>query len=837
MKANLSRTSTTGLLTLPALTEDMAELVGFSQGGFLYEVTYLIDTGNALRRGASLVNIHVQKRPTQTKGGLSFTKAWEQDPEASLRRFLTRSSQEKDRTREETSGADKNRILTFVSDFTSRVNNEHTTKITKKKDSGEHSPKPGMALAPKGTSKGTTVTTTGALTKGNLPVPVFETNIGKAGAVVDSVEVARVSRDLLISRRLDPGEVAGARTGNVISARRTIGGILPGGRPIRTSFLSPAQVDAVHGTLANGLDIRNSGDIIDPDEVLVVSAVPPDLEGVFVVTETVSIPFQSIGEQDFYLVLELVDRTKVVLSTRETGVPHSKNLQKLAVVSKPPLVRVLSNLNRNTLHISQRDKSAGGVAIYRKEHKSDHPILDSEFSFVERITALQGLPVSFVDQVPNQNPVSYRIIPYDRSGTLSGEYTGVVSQRVAHASFRPGNRPRFVSLLVEETSETGLVTLAARSIPQGVIAVQLLRKNLTAHETIWTRVGSVVQVPGSMSSPVLLVDDTAKVNKTYLYSTLLFFRDGGEVQGSTVAFVENLPVAANLVTTTLTDPQVTRSGNEIDIEFQMRTELVPTNLDLVNQAIKNQDLLLYFREEIESRRKDLQGIVCYQVSRLNLSTGEVEGFVPSVARTFSDRQYGPLNNVSPLVPGNEYQYVVRTWFRNTETMLKDLERDVETTRVGGSTSTHVLTPSKWLHPVTLRDGNLVSETSVKMNYGVTEFQLGTLGSSVRTSVVSFSDELPSVLEVSATRLTRNSIWVSWILQGQRNKVDHFLVCTLTHGVMRSVVGKCHNISDSNRFGIVDLRDSGDHTTLVYEVIPVFYDQTRGSPVTSPKVSL
>ena len=75
-------------------------------------------------------------------------------------------------------------------------------------------------------------------------------------------------------------------------------------------------------------------------------------------------------------------------------------------------------------------------------------------------------------------------------------------------------------------------------------------------------------------------------------------------------------------------------------------------------------------------------------------------------------------------------------------------------------------------------------------------------------------------------------------KGQSSNINnsfHFLI-TMTVLGMKQVVGKTHNITESNWFQFIDLLDhKEDHGTLTYEVVPVYYDYTRGTPVSSNKV--
>jgi hypothetical protein len=97
-----------------------------------------------------------------------------------------------------------------------------------------------------------------------------------------------------------------------------------------------------------------------------------------------------------------------------------------------------------------------------------------------------------------------------------------------------------------------------------------------------------------------------------------------------------------------------------------------------------------------------------------------------------------------------------------------------------------------------------------------------------------ADIVPSVIEAKAQKFGLSSTLVQWRVQGNNQKIDHFIVILEALG-MRSVVGKCHNISESNYFQFVDSLDNDEHGKLTYYIVPVFYDFTRGTEIATNEV--
>ena len=131
------------------------------------------------------------------------------------------------------------------------------------------------------------------------------------------------------------------------------------------------------------------------------------------------------------------------------------------------------------------------------------------------------------------------------------------------------------------------------------------------------------------------------------------------------------------------------------------------------------------------------------------------------------------------------------------------------------------------------NGNLVSENSLRRNHAKTDFTFGTVVN-VTDIDVSLSDVLPSLYDGKAKELGSDRVLVQWKVQGNVDKIDHFIVILETLGI-RTIVGKSHNITNSNYFQFVDELTNEESGGLTYYIMPVYYDYSRGTELKTNQV--
>ena len=227
-------------------------------------------------------------------------------------------------------------------------------------------------------------------------------------------------------------------------------------------------------------------------------------------------------------------------------------------------------------------------------------------------------------------------------------------------------------------------------------------------------------------------------------------------------------------------------------------------------------------DELSDEKDKFQNLLAYDVSRINLTTGQQESFGVINSKIFSDRDEGTVKNVKPLEDGMEYKYIVSTYFRSIDTLLKSYSKEI----IDINNNSYTLYPSIWRHPITLEYGNIVNDSSLKKNHSNNQFTFGKIANITETNA-SLLNILPSIKEAHATKISDKSVLLQWKIQGNVKRFDHFLIILEILG-MKSIIGKSHNITNSNYFQFIDKLENNENGKLKYYIVPVFYDYSKGS---------
>lgn len=786
---------------------------------FRYEVTYRADPRRALQNGAITVRIQASTKPFVRQPTRLLTGF---NPEQLIRNLQQKSSITKDQGRSQKS----NVFFTYISDLSAKIPNDKTGLLSRDSIRGLL---PDIILKKESTLKLKPVS---ELNEQNVIMPVLENNISTAivpDSARNSTVAKAVSLDLALNA-IDPARISGTRLGTVQPARKVSGGVVSMPSRELTKFnLNEKQKVSLLGNLVNTLNPNTHLQLRHADFVNVLVNQP---RTTIDVTETLDIPVGLLQMDEFYLILSLVNKSGVEVQTINVTVPHAKNVAALQIPVLPPKMEILQTglPGKNVIQVKQMDSNAVGCAIYRKEIRKGVPITDAAFTFVGNIFCKAGQDFQRMeDVVNNYNPILYRAVPFNTNGTLASEFASAGSKPVKPiGKAKILKRRNFVSLSGEIVDNA--ISVEIRDVPPGVTLVKLLRRDLSIFQETYDLAARPSLITNEDSlAPIFITDNTVKRGRIYEYQVELLYPDGDSEYGASHLVIKYDPITANVVETFVSKPEVVQTGTDLDVSFTLESSLIPGNLDSVKAALNAQGLSQFYDDAVSGERQKLQSIIAYNIQRSNLTTGEVEDFGTIITTQFSDKQFGRVKGVKPLQSGNEYRYNVTTFFRSAETALDTVEREVET----GTSSTYTFQPARWLHPVTLNEGNLVSATSLTRNHAQTTFTFGSVGNVVST-IVSLADILPSIVEAKAQKLGKNSTLVQWRVQGNITKIDHFIVILEIVG-MRTVVGKSHNVSESNFFQFVDSLDNGEHGKLTYSIIPVYYDFSRGTEVVTNEV--
>lgn len=503
----------------------------------------------------------------------------------------------------------------------------------------------------------------------------------------------------------------------------------------------------------------------------------------------------------------------------------ARELQVYNTPKLPPIVKaaVTPTATHGSLQIKQIDPGATAVQVYKKviyaaAQDKDNYSLIGTYPLTSQQEALQVK----VD-VPLASATVYRAIPIGRQNALGFDFTNVI---VKPPHYTPLRSVALTGLQVDQG-----IQLEARSIPQRCVAIQFLKWNLTTHDSTYTTVNGDVGFVDDASRQadlVMTTDSSVTNNNIYRYVARLIYAAGetedfGDV---TIEFVEPAP---GQVTTVISDLVVSHDGTP-DVSFIINTSTTDTDMDAIKKMLGNQDLTQYFTGDIAAQRDQLANLIAHTVQRVDLTTGVRENFGTVTVPNFSDSALRKTQAVTELQYGHVYRYEIYPLLRAPETLFENF---IKTSTDATTKKPYTWSPAKFLHPLTLSRGVIVTRRGAAQRYAKDPMSFGVVGS-ITTVEASFDNDSAKIVNQTATPFNRNLNIVTWQVQGDITQVDHFLVLKTVGGI-RTVLGKAHSefpYGACQYFHPVTHRDNG---ALSYVIIPVMNDYKVGSAVTTNTV--
>lgn len=528
----------------------------------------------------------------------------------------------------------------------------------------------------------------------------------------------------------------------------------------------------------------------------------------------------------FFAKFELINgRTGVAVDTVIKPLDAARHVQLYYTPRRPPIVKVTKSeiSTRANLEIKQIDPGAHAVQIYKKVFYRATTDTD-DYTLIGTYNVKRNEQSLLVQvDLPRNSAALYRVVPVGSQGTQGFEYANVV--------VRPSHyRPIKALALTAQPIDIG-IRLEARQIPQHVVAIEFKGRNATTFETDFHNVGGdVTLIDDSVrtSDFLTVVDRDVSPNNIYEYAARLIYESGTDelVSNTLVEFIQPVP---GKVDTKVENVNVDLVGT-LNVTFSITTTIVDNNMDVVKALLQRQDIYDLFKGDVEKEREFLKDLIAHNVQRVDLTTGVREDFGVVTAATFSDVDLRKNQAIQPLKLGHRYRYEITPLLRAPETMFESLNKekvDVVTKK------TYTFSPAKFLHPLTLSRGIIVSSAGLRTRYAKETMSHGAIGS-VESIEVSFDDEPARVIDPSCVRFDKFLNVITWKVQGDINQVDHFLIMKEVHGV-RTMIGKAHSeflYGNCQYLHPVSRRDEG---SLAYVIVPIFNSYKTGTPATTNSV--
>lgn len=526
----------------------------------------------------------------------------------------------------------------------------------------------------------------------------------------------------------------------------------------------------------------------------------------------------------FNIKFDLLDSNDGIIDTITKQLDTEKHLQLFNTPRKPPIIHASKSesAEHTNLYIRQIDPVADSILLYKKSiNKVVHD--EQTYSLIGSYQLLKQQSMIVPVEKPTHSTFVYRAIPVGRDGTVGFEFENIVINPTV-------SKPIKRLSLTTTSTELG-VQIEIRDIPIDVVSIQILVRNLSTNENLYRHVSQPILIDESTKiSGIISVNDVdVTSDKIYEYAAKLIYASGSHeiVGNSIIEFVRLKPGKVDLRITNLSMSFV---DNEIpNVTFDITSNVIDENIDIVLTLLRRQDISEFFNDDVAKEREFLKSLIAHNVQRVDLTTGTREDFGVIIDEQFDDHKFGKNMSVTPLVSGRKYRYEVSTLLRAPETMFETFEKEM----IDSTTKKKFkFKPAKFLHPVTLTKGTIVSATGLRTRFAKQPMTHGTIGT-MESIEVSFDFQQPKVTDLSVEQVTKNVNVISWQVN-VISLIDHFLIFKDVHSV-RTLIGKVHSGFEFGNCKFIHALTSKDTGEMKYIIQPVFNDYKPGMPFVSNSI--
>jgi hypothetical protein len=524
---------------------------------------------------------------------------------------------------------------------------------------------------------------------------------------------------------------------------------------------------------------------------------------------------------ELYFEIEMYDDAARPTANKQITVNHKKALDIFLTPKFAP--KIVSYYRRGSdgklvLFLRQNDENATSISLYYKE--IDKKITENKYFYLGsyEIRKSEGEKKIEINKTLNKKIILRAISNYQNSKNCL-LFDSVVIEENKNVNIENVAKQLYNSILNYQLNEDNSITINGTVNETEVSSILLYKRLLNTNEEILLFGPYKLDQNKNFSYK----DSDTKPNTIYEYFIKLIKKDGTIVNTNFQAIVHNKDKVSNILSTNIVNPLNSINSNELNVEFELKTNLERKNITLVIENFKNLGIYDLYKDLFES--SDISTSFAYRVTRTNIQTGVEEDFGILTDNKFNDKFLRTSKNIKPLEAGYQYRYKIYTYFRTPVTLLPKLILN-ETYR----NKTYQYYPYFSRHPFTLKNGTLLTENTLKEQHVENDYSFGP-SSEIIEYIADFSKNLPIIKEVKATNLNKTLNILNWAIDGNLEKIDHFIV-SLVHLGIKSIVGSTHNISDSNSFNFYDILTEGESGEVYYTIIPVYFDYSLGQEISS-----
>jgi hypothetical protein len=785
-----------------------------------YTLQYSIKQSDAIKLSTK-VQITVYTKTVTKKPMLGISDVGRIDSRQLVNNILTDSTSAKTAIKQQ----DDYVLCRKYSDISAFINNEAIKdfRLDKPIDSIQQLYKTKLKLKPAGESKQSNdlkpILNNVVLNDDNVQLKI-SSSIGE--------DTQRLSRDLIIRRGIDPSDTR-TITPNTIGSTRSLQGTLESVRRREESF---GTLQRLHDNLClhPNLVISPEKDTNNIDDSKLIDVVVNEPSDILIIPVDINfkLPKRKLDSKesaDIFVRFDLLDqKTNVPIDTVTKLLDTNKFTQFYLTPIDPPVVKQVKSeiSSRVNLEIKQIDKSSDSVFLYKKNIFTSSVDID-EYVLVGTYKIPPGNSALIQVNKPVYNATIYRCIPA-RGNLLGYSYTNTVIKPSKYKSIKAISLSSFIS-------ENG-ITIEARKIPSDVVSIQFMQRNLTIFDSTYTAIDSPKLIDDIVRSSDYISSVSRNVldNHVYEFVAKVFYRDGiDDILGNEV--IEYINPTPGKIDIKINNLKVVK-GDDLDVSFNVELDVVDRDLEDIRKLLENQGIKSYFDSDITKQREQLRDLLAYTVHRINVDTGEKEDFGVVTTSSFSDRFLRNKRAVKPLVEGKTYRYVITAVARATETTFESYEKSAVDSQ---TKKNYIYKPSKFLHPIALKKGVLVTTTGLRTKYSKSAFEHGVLGSTSKIEI-SFDKEPVSLLQTTVSSFDNDHNILAWQVKGNMSSIDHFIIMKEIHGA-RTILGCAHNQFVYGNCQWIHKLDNKDRGQIRYVIVPMFSDYKRGQEVFSNTISI
>lgn len=800
------------------INDSFASLINIEHDGTLvFEMRYSVSQDDVIKKNMLTVNVDVFSRTVRRKSITDAVKLGSVDTKQLIKNILLDVST----ARSTAKAQDTYVIATKKSDITSAVSNASIKTLL--------SDKP-LSDSPLMFKSVLRLVSAGTLKQSSEQKPILQmVSMGNIENIHEFVSSSleqdnkRLMEDMVLRSGIDPSTIATTDQRSISASRSMLGTVKSTiSRDLSTSALEKLKDSHV-------LDpsfIDRAQDTVDIDDQslqhVVVQQLQTDIEvPVTVKFKPLKVKPTSGETTDVFVRFELIDST--------TGLSADSLMMKLDVAKhvrvfntplSPPKVSSSKAelMSRANIEIVQTDSVADSVNIYKKNVYTSVADTD-EYRLIGNFS-VKSTDKSLIVPVdsPVHNATIYRIVPV-RLGVESFEFTNVV--------IKPTRFSEIKSLSISGRILAEGITVEIRRIPSSAISIQLLRKNHTIHDSDWTTLTDPIVLDKTvrMSDIMSFNDIAVKTMNIYEYSARIYYRSGivKQMGSEILEYIRPNPGKVEIKT----DGLIVSHDPDPNVKFNVTLKLTDSDVSTLKKLLEVAGIKDYFDADIAKQRDQLNGILAYAVQRIDLSTGQRDDFGIVTGTQFSDDDLRKITGIDQLKLGRGYRYIISALFRTPESMFDEFRK---TTIDPVTKKTYTYSPAKFMHPLALTQGVLVSAQGLRTRYAKSPLAHGELGTYAQIDV-SFDRQPSLVVDASASRFDKDTNVITWRVHGVTSLVDHFLISTEVHGV-KTIIGKAHSSFSSGNCQYIHQLSNDVVGEVKYVITPVMNDYVIGSPVTT-----